>query len=328
MPAAVETMAYNKAEKPWHGLGNPVGDGITTEDMLTVAGLDWRVETSPVQFRWLDPAGSRRQTTDQGHSVTYRADTGRVFDVVGSRYVPFQNAEVMEFFREYVEAGEMRLETAGSLRGGEYVWALAKMEESFSVLVPDDQVEGYVLLANSHRYGKSAVAKFTGVRVVCWNTLTAALGGGKGAVKLHHVQEFNEDLRTEAKRQLGIAREQLDAYKRDAELLASLTLTDEQAIRVVAKVMGGDVKVPEYDEQNRRTRRVLDLFGIDGTAGEAYGSELTSAKATGWGLLNAVTQYIDHEYGRNADNRLAYSWIGGGETVKRQALSELLALTA
>lgn len=323
MAHLVETMAYNKAETPWHGLGNPVDGDVSVEEMEKQAGLDWRVGTSRVQFRY-EQDGSRKQGSSAKHNVLFREDTGEALDVVGPRYTPFQNREILEFFREYVEAGEMKLETAGSLKGGQVIWALAKMDQAFTVLVPDDAVEGYVLLMNPHQYGKSALAKFTGVRVVCNNTLTAALRNGhSGSVNLHHTREFSGEVEDEAKRRLGIAREQLDAYKRDAELLAQLTLTDEQAIRVAAKVLGGDEKTPEYDEQPRRTQRVLDLYG-----GEGYGSQLESAKGTGWGLLNAVTQYLDHEYGRSQDNRLQYVWMGGGERVKKTALKELLSLTA
>lgn len=323
MPANVETMAYHKAEVPWHGLGNPVGDRTGVDEMLTAAKLDWEVALASVQFRHLDAAGKRRQATDEKHNVLYRADTLDVLDVVGPRYVPFQNREVLEFFREYVEAGDMRLETAGSLNGGQHIWALAKMDEAFEVLVPDDRVEGYVLLMNPHLYGKSAVVKFTGVRVVCYNTLTAALGDGRGSLKLWHTREFNDDLREEAKRRLGIAREQLEAYRRDAELLATLDLTDEQAVRVAASVMGGDPTDPDYDEQPRATRRVLDLY-----AGAGKGSQLVSAKGTAWGLFNAVTQYVDHEYGWSPNNRLTYAWLGSGETRKRKTLTALLELVA
>ena len=85
--------------------------------------------------------------------------------------------------------------------------------------------------------------------------------------------------------------------------------------------MRGDTDTLEYEAQNRRTRRVLDLFNGDG-----MGSDLPSAKGTAWGLLNAVSQYIDHEYGRSVNNRIAHAWLGGGETVKRNTKRQLLEI--
>lgn len=323
MPANVETMAY-AGETPWRGLGHPVDEATTVDEMLVAAELDWPVETARVSFNLKDPETGRwTSRTDEKHNVLYRATDGQVLDVVGPRYVPFQNEQILEFFREYVEAGEMHLETAGSLDDGRTIWALAKMDEAFTVQVPDDRVEGYVLLVNPHQYGKSAEVKFTGVRVVCWNTLTAALreGGRKSSLRLWHTREFNETLRNEAKRRLGIAREQLEAYQRDAELLASLDVSDETALRVIATVMRGDPDQPEPEHQNRRTLRVFDLF-----KGEGLGSHLSSAEGTAWGVFNAVTQYQDHEYGRSRENRLKNAWLGGGERVKQRTLDELLAL--
>lgn len=320
MPANVETMAYNEVETPWHGLGNKVDDDVSVDEMIVQAGIDWEVGLSSVKFHHTDEEGARRQATDPKHNVLFRGDTLGVLDVVGPRYTPFQNREVLEFFREYVEAGEMRLETAGSLNGGRYIWALAKMDENFSVLVPDDKVEGYVLLMNPHVYGKSAVVKFTGIRVVCQNTLTAAIKG-KDHLKLWHTRAFTADVQDEAKRRLGIARSQLKAYEADSQLLASIEVSDEIALREIATLMGGDPDRPDPEHQNRRTNRVFDLFN-----GQGMGSSLESARGTAWGVFNAVTQYIDHEYGRSRENRLSYSWLGGGQFLKERARTNLIGL--
>ncbi len=321
MPHEISSMAF-RGQVPWHGLGEQITGATTTQQMLEVAGLDWAVSTAPVKFR-VQRDGKNRQGTSQRHKVLIREDTLDVLDVVGPRYVPFQNAEVLEFFHEYVSAGEMKLETAGSLQGGRVIWGLAKMDEAFEVLVPEDRVEGHVLLMNPHQYGRSAVAMFTGIRVVCANTLTAALhgNGGKGQLKLWHTKEFNADMREEAKRRLGIAREQLEAYKADAELLASIQVSDTVAMREIARVMWGDPQQPEPEFQNRRTNRVFDLYKVNG-----QGSQLESARGTAWGVFNAVTEYMDHHYGRTTDNRLMHSWLGGGAKVKSTVTKNLLAL--
>lgn len=320
MSANVESMAY-VGEVPWHGLGNKVEAGQSVEKMLKAAGLDWEVATAKARWDYQDADGKKRQRTSDQIHVLYRTDTGEDLSMVGPRYEPYQNHEVLDFFREYLEHGDATIETAGSLNGGQYIWALADLNSSYDVgsAKSPDQVQGKVLLMNPHQYGKACVAKLTEVRVVCWNTLTSALKDGKEGIRLWHNAKFTTERQNEAKRRLGIAREQLEAAELEARQLTKTELDEPVAIRIAAEVMGGDTKTLEYEVQNRRTRRVLDLYN-----GEGMGAKMRTANGTAWGLLNAVTQYMDHEYGRSTNNRLANSWLGGGESVKRRAKELLL----
>ena len=324
MPANVETMAY-QGQTPWHGLGNSVEAGVSTDEMLVAAGLDWEVETAKAKWEYTDDEGNRRYRTAEGVHVLFRRDNGAELDMVGPRYQPFQNHEILDFFREYVEHGDAEIETAGALDGGKLIWALADLKTGYDVGTSKkpDEVQGKVLLMNPHQYGKAAILKMTEVRVVCWNTLTAALKDGEEKIRLWHNAGFDADRQAEAKRRLGIAREQLEAAEQEAEILVGTELPDEVAIRIAAEVMRGNTEVLEYEEQNRRTRRVLDLYN-----GEGMGAELPSANGTAWGLLNAVTQYMDHEYGRSQNNRLANSWLRGGEAVKRKTKQRLLQVAS
>lgn len=309
MPDAVETMAYH-GETPWHGLGNKLKARASVETMKVESGLDWDVGLAPVQFE-----AYRRGLIDaKGYFVLYRKKDGRVYDIVGSVYKPIQNEQVLAFFKEYVEAGDMHLETAGSLNDGRQVWALARMDKHFT-LPGKDRVEGYVLLMNPHQYGKAMVVKFTSVRVVCWNTLTAALHDGATSIKLWHNVEFTAEVQQEAKRRLGIAKEKLEIMEAAADRLVRLEMTPDEALDVIVHVLKDDPKKP-----GRVAKRMVELF-----SGAGLGATLPSAIGTGWGVLNAVTQYTDWEYGRTANRRLTRSWFGGGEVVKRKALTELLA---
>lgn len=322
----IESLAYNVAEgTPWHGLGNPVEDGATVEQMLKAGGLDWEVLTAPVRY-YLPGSNidgvkvAPKQMTDDQHFVLFRADTGAVLDIVGRGYVPTQNAEILEFFREYVEAGDMRLDTVGALDGGRRVWAQAIMDRAFE-LPGGDVVEGRVLLANPHIYGKGMVAKFCATRVVCQNTWTQALSeGSAGEVKLWHNRAFDEATRQEAKRRLGIARERMDAFEEVANRLTELSLDPDVVARLAARVFGVDEDRP-LEKQTPTVKRIVALW-----EGEGMGADLPSAKGTAWGAFSAFTQYQDWEYGRSQDRRMQVAWFGRGELIKRRALEELSAL--
>lgn len=76
-----------------------------------------------------------------------------------------------------------------------------------------------------------------------------------------------------------------------------------------------DAKAPK---DHRNVTRILELF-----AGEGRGATHAGSMGTRWGLLNAVTEFVDHEAARNGDNRLSSAWFGKGDEIKTQ-VAELL----
>ena len=167
MVAAVESMAY-AGEVPWHGLGTKVSDDLSPNQIMVKAGLDWQVNKVPTYAR----VGELEVPT--GQEALVRSSDNKVLTQVGKNWYPVQNEEAFEFFSEYCLAGDMSMETAGSLRDGKMVWGLAKVKESFDI-GKNDQVDSYLLFANPHEYGKSIDIRFTPIRVVCNNTLSMAL---------------------------------------------------------------------------------------------------------------------------------------------------------
>jgi hypothetical protein len=74
----------------------------------------------------------------------------------------------------------------------------------------------------------------------------------------------------------------------------------------------------------RALKKVQDLFD-----GRGRGAELTAAKGTAWGLLCAVTEFVDHERrARNQENRLDSAWFGQGAALKQRALDQAMQLVA
>ena len=95
----------------------------------------------------------------------------------------------------------MEMHTAGALKGGQIVWALAKVKESFD-LFKGDTVESYLLFSSPHKFGQSIDVRFTPIRVVCNNTLTLSLDQNSvNSVKVSHKRAFNAD---EVKDMLGL----------------------------------------------------------------------------------------------------------------------------
>ena len=308
MAHQVETMAY-AGETPWHGLGVPVSNDLTPAQMMQKAGLDWTVHEveSFVEFN-----GNRIPT---GQKALVRSSDARVLTNVGPDWKPVQNEQAFEFFAEYVFAGNMEMNTAGSLRDGQMVWALAKVKDSFD-LFGGDQVDSYLLFSNPHQYGKSIDVRFTPIRVVCNNTLSLSLGmEAERQVKVGHRVQFNAD---EVKQALGIATEKLATYKEMAQYLGSKRFSMDKLIEYYNTIYPrtSDKRVQNkklsVETLSRNAKQCLDVLETQ------PGSEF--AEGSWWQAYNSVTYITDHVQGRNADNRLYSSWFGGNQARKKNAL--------
>ena len=139
----VAQMAY-AGDKPWHGLGVEVHNDLTPGQIMAKAGLDWEVEKVN---SYIDVDGKKVLT---GQQSLVRKSDNKILTNVGGDWNPVQNADAFEFFSEYVLAGDMEMNTAGSLKGGRNVFALAKVKESFDIL-GSDQVDSYLLFSNQRK---------------------------------------------------------------------------------------------------------------------------------------------------------------------------------
>lgn len=328
MTAAVETMAYNRIETPWHGLGVPVDGNLTAAQMLTAAGLDWTVSKVPVYF---GENGSQRQVPD--YFAIKRDTDGQYLSLAGKGWKPVQNEEALDFFKRFVDAGQMTMETAGSLQDGKYVWALARIGKDFSIGKGSntDEVRGYLLLSSPHVCGKSMVAQFTPIRVVCWNTITAALGrnlkGDGSGFRLVHSQKFDAKMKEKATIALGLAVEQLTEFKEAAKVLSSKRAAAEEVENFFCQILKFDPeKAKKLKSGENREPRALPMFRT--ALVEAPGAQLTTALGTWWGALNSVTYVADHELGKTRDSGLQRAWMGDTATLKLDALKLALEKAA
>ena len=312
MAHQVETMAY-AGEVPWHGLGVPVSNDLTPQQMMIKAGVDWDVHECQ---SFIEFDGKKIPT---GQKSLIRGTDGTVLTNVGPDWNPCQNSEAFEFFSEYVLSGNMEMHTAGSLKNGQVVWALAKVKESFD-LFNGDQVDSYLLFSNPHQYGKSINVRFTPIRVVCNNTLTLSLESkADRSVKVGHRTVFDPEM---VKEQLGIASEKLRTYKEMAEFLGSKRYSTEALIEYYNTVfpLTSDKKVQGKGLSVETLSRNAKLYydAIEQQPGAKF------AEGSWWQAFNSVTFVTDHVQGRNQDTRLYNNWYGNNQARKRDALKKAL----
>lgn len=303
MAHLVETMAY-AGETPWHGLGIPVHNDLTPDQMLVKAGLDWTVNKIP---SFIDINGEKIQT---GQQALVRSSDNSILSMVSDDWNPVQNHEAFEFFNDFVMEGNMEMNTAGSLKQGKNVWALAKVKDSFEIL-GGDKVESYLLFSNPHEYGRCIDIRFTPIRVVCNNTLTLSLAGKSDLmVRLNHRSKFDAAM---VKQTLGIASKKLGTYKDMAEFLASKTYTSESVVEYLKEVFPSLTK----KDNSIMSRPATQAFEVLETQpGAEFG------KNSFWQAFNATTYVVDHVLGHSQETRLQSAWYGDNRKRKLVALEK------
>jgi phage/plasmid-like protein (TIGR03299 family) len=320
-------------ETPWHGLGIVLDDPPTVAEALALAGLDWTVKTEPAYrettIALADNAGTMTTREQVPAQVVTREDSGEVLGVVGTRWRPVQNSAALAWFDRWIDTGMVTIETAGSLFGGRRVWALARIVADPIVVMGDDVVRKFILIAHSHDGTLAIRAGLTAVRVVCNNTLGFALeasegpAGNGGLFKVQHTANALTRLEDVAD----------EIERADARLNAAGDLYRELAH---APILGGDATIaafvgavygqtPEQVADGRRLAHILRLFAT------GQGSDLLGASGTYWGLYNAITEYETHGSAadpntRSRESRADRNVFGSGARTLTRALDVAIAM--
>jgi phage/plasmid-like protein (TIGR03299 family) len=318
MAHEVETMAYAHKENgsqeyhhPWHindtrDRSVPIEPGITVAEMRTKSGLDWTVERAE---GFVEIADERIYT---GDDYLYRSSDNKILTSVSPDWHEVGPEAFVDFFHEFCEAGTMEMNTMGSLKGGQHLFAAAKLNEGFSLLDGKDSIETYLMFSNPIQYGRSLQIGTTMVRPVCDNTVTLALKGIDNSslhIRLDHRKEFDAEM---VKDTLAISRENMETFKEAAEFLASKKFKVDDMVEYYDNLFPSKSKKDE-EKLSRNAQFCVD--NIDEQPGHELG------EGTWWQAFNGVTYLIDHVKGRNENNRLASAQFGSGRKKKVEALN-------
>ena len=325
MAHLLQSMAY-VGQTPWHELGNQLPAKQPIEVWAREAGMDWTIRESPVRYM-ADQVGALGSImTFEDQKVLYRSDTKAPLSVVSGRYQVVQPKEVLEFYRDLSEVSGYELETAGVLKAGRKFWALARTGKS-SALKGNDVVNGYLLLATSCDGTLATTATPTTIRVVCNNTLSIALSGATSAIKVPHSTSFDAQA---VKKQLGIAVSQWDSFMYRMKTLAERKVKNHESMNFFLKLLCEPEGVSSATGASgamvneRALKKVQAMY-----EGQGRGAELQAAKGTAWGLLSAVTEFVDHERrARSSEYRLDSAWFGQGAQLKQRALDQALHMVS
>jgi phage/plasmid-like protein (TIGR03299 family) len=289
---------FSVREVPWHKLGVVLDAPPTSKEAIRLAGLDWKVDLKQVNF--FNKEGS--PVVVDGSFVTVRNDAefGELpLGVVGSKYTPLQNDEAFDFFDPIIANKIAEYETAGSLFGGAKVWILAKIGADVEV-GEGDKVVKYVLLSNSHDGSSTTVGKITPVRVVCNNTLSAALREStnvRNQFSIRHTKSIKEKLK-QAETALEVVQSAYEKLEKVWRKMSEISLPPTAKFAFVKEVFPS--KEDSKNDKRLQTLRAEILSLMSNGAGMS----LNTAHDTLWGAYNAVTEHVTHSISERKNSSL------------------------
>lgn len=329
--------ATGKNGLPWHALGQMVENAMTWTEAYKLAQLDWTVNKQELFIKntlWTPENGQAKGYKVPNQFAITRDDVqgpNSVIGVVGNTYEPTQNIEIGGWIDNVLEQIDgAHYEAAGVLGHGERVWALARVP--FNASIGEDKHETYILFMSAHDGSMSNTIMLTDVRVVCQNTLNFALSrDAKDAmIKVRHTSGAKEKLnKITDDIQTGL-KQDVDSLKAKFEKIIDWKINPLAISNVFTKVFGENWHVKEDSNkiQQKKIARVIELMQNNDN------NAIPEQKGTGMGMLNAITNFVDHErpsrvtsssgYSTMEQARADSSWVGSGAALKQSTLDLIL----
>ena len=302
-------------ESAWHKLGTVLEQEderrFSTTDTLCLAGACFDVEKVP---QFIERNGERVLT---GAYATVRTDTGGILGTVGEKYTPLQNTEQFQWFQPFLDTKEVAFETAGVLKDGAIVWALARILSGDGVVDVGggDTIAKYLMTYTSHDGSLATGVMFAPIRTVCWNTLSMNLRDTNAKqLKVRHTKRQVTTL-NEIRETISLMDREFQMTASQFQKLKRAIINKDEMVRFCKIVFECQNEEKVSTRLSNIIDRCLDLAATGkGNNGESV-----------WDVYNGVTEWLSHERG-NDDHRLHQNYFGPGLAIGKRALDVALQL--
>lgn len=286
MSANIDSMMY-VGESPWHGLGHQYETAPSTpEEIITAAKLDWTTADIPMKTNLHDSVFN--------YKAIYREDTKDVLGVVNKAdFIHVQNTEMFSAFRDII-GSEVITETAAGLDRGCQVFGCFKIAESYKIF--DDDIDHYFVVVNNHLAGNGKITVLnTPIRVVCMNTLNAALDTNSAKISFNISNDpfVNRELAHKIMDSAGSA---LDKLAKKADDMIKVKIDKAYIDRLLdnlfpyIEVKEGDFSM--HEKANEQISMMRDTF----VSKCIHADNLANYNGTMYQVFNAVADYSQHYY--------------------------------
>jgi phage/plasmid-like protein (TIGR03299 family) len=307
-------MFSGRGEVPWHGLGAVLDGVLTSDEAIKEARLTWTVNQMPVY------AANNWAESIPGYVANVRSDTKEVLGIVSERYKVAQNKDVFAFADDLIGNGKVKCtyESAGSLFNGRRVFMLVNMPKGRIV---DDEYQPYLCLSNAHDGSACLQIFLTGIRVVCNNTLSAALNTARRKISIRHLSCM-EQRKDEALKTMGAA----SKYFHDLEAFASRLAGKKVNIgKVLDRLFPASSEMSKRQlESNREVKKLIKNL-------LRRKDDLQNFKGTAWGAYSAIADYRSNAQPKRKTQTYADSKMSmflDGDQVMNEAQEIIMELAA
>lgn len=320
---------FSRKELAWHGLGQVIQEATSPEEALKLANLDYEVSLKPIYASfipdgctvrgkepYLEVYDKQNQFVQElkkkgallpNNKAVCRLDNYAALGIVGNKYTLVQNIDSLNFIYDILkhnpdikERNDIVIETAGVLGIGERIFVTAKLPKGFKIGEEKDYTELYIVFTNSHDGSSSLTAMVTPVRVVCNNTLTAALGNNKSKVSFKHTKNIHNAMKEglsllnlsyvgfESNKQLynALLNIKVDANLLD-ELICKAMLNDNQLLQL------SNSKGLEYVSTDIISTRLRNTM-MDARDYVEYGVGQNTNKGTAYHAYMGINSYLNN----------------------------------
>ena len=348
---------YKIIGAPWNIPGaKNVEDCVTSEEVMIKAKLNYTVDKCELVAKMPfkdENADSILDEVNEGKAflngtnvfrdcpntyATYRTDVNIPLGNVKSKYEVVQNISAFNFFDDAIGKDKAIWQTAGYFGNGERIFVSAKLPDN--ITVKGDKIENYLVFANSHDGTSGVNILFTPIRVICQNTLNAAIRNAESFIRFRHTASVNSKLLSAAEilgisKQKAIVAEQMFNAMTDVkfddkstmEYIASIYLTDAEFERVKSIDEKSGINrlftrsgqlIQDAQISTRKVNMLYDTFNyyIDGPGQAEF-------RGTAYGAYNAITGYYSNIANLQGDKRLDSLLYGNAAKVTQNAVEAL-----
>lgn len=291
--------SFTSRQAPWFKLGPQIDGDVDAATAAKLGGLDFEVELRPAvrPQRRSDGKGWNYVQVPSRRTLV-RTDSDEFIDYVSADYKMLQYGEAFNFMDEV----NPRYVSAGSMSHGKQGFIVAQLPEvnalNIEVNGEVDPHDLFVIVRTSHDRSKAIEISLMPLRGRCMNqlALNSFSQGAPQRWSIKHIGDVKGKMDA-AQKVLTVAPKYAEIYANKVRQLASVSVTDEDALSILKKAL------PDKAKRDDQIAAIMSGY---------HNSPAVGFVGTGWGLANAVSEYYD--WGRNTGTRTDQSQFTSGLT--------------
>jgi phage/plasmid-like protein (TIGR03299 family) len=235
---------------------------VSSQEALTVAGLNWQVLSKPIY--------TEGQLIN-GYRANVRDTDNQVLGIVSDRYSLVQNTEAFEFTNNLLGEG-VTYEKSGELQNGRRCYLIARLPNKY--IISGEEIAPYIIFYNSHDGSTAITVAVTPVRIVCMNMLNLALKSAVKSWSIKHIGNMQGKL-LEAQETLSLANKYMTGLGKEIDRLNKIKVPESKVISYINELTPLPDNATAIQKKNvqqvrddmlKRYFEAPDLKGLDKTA--------------------------------------------------------------